>query len=273
MTPFTIKSWKENGQIKIEFGGIDFSRAEAASVFMGIEKELKSDLKYSILKSNYVGDLIIKAFLPEAEPWETEVQIQSSGFNLDEIKRVVSAAYNGLANHYDSLNTIGNPKPSKELHEIAYSFHFILSLLCRNCKVELDDVGLQAVLKNISDNNFRQVEHSNLTSEIFRSKLGLLNSDWQFSQYQFKGQKYNQWLDIALFKDLNGKLTRLALKISDPQVVSAIKNEVFPSSHNAAPWFTFISENIFIDAIGKNKCALLENIVGQDSVFLIANED
>ena len=73
MTSFTIKSWKENGQIKIEFGEIDFSRAEAVSAFMGIEKELKSDLNYSILKSNYAGDLIIKAFLPDCEPCKRAV--------------------------------------------------------------------------------------------------------------------------------------------------------------------------------------------------------
>jgi hypothetical protein len=273
MTPFTIKSWKENGQIKIEFGGFNFSRAECTIAFMGIEDELKSDSKYSGLNSNYSGDLIIRAFLPDSDPWETTVQIQCNGYDLDEIKRVVSASYNSLVNHYNSLNTIGNPKPSKELHDIACSFHFTLSMLCRNCKADLDDGELQAVLKNISGNNFRQIEQSNLSSDVYRLKLGLLYSDWRFSLYQFRTEEYNQWLDLAFFKNLNEKSTKLALMISDPQVVSAIKNEVFPSSQNPAPCFIYLTENIFIDDIGKNKCSLLENIIGNDSIFLFSNEE
>lgn len=273
MTPFTIKSWKENGQIKIKFGEINFSRAEAYSAFIGIEDELKSNSKYSSLISNYSGDLSITAFLPDNAPWETTVQIQCNGYELNEIKSVVSTMYNGLANHFNSLNTIGNPKPSKELQDIATSFHFTLSNLCKNCKADLEDEELEALLKNISDNNFRQVEHSNLTSEVYRSKLEILNTDWQNFSYQFKAEDYDQWIDITLFKNSNKKLTRLALKISDPQVVSAIKNEVFPSSKNAAPCFIYLSENIFIDDIGKNKCTLLENIIGNDTIFLFSNKE
>jgi len=85
MTTIKIKSWKENGQIKLEFGGGNFSRAEIYSAFLGIEKELNSSLKYSGLNSDYSGNLIINAILPNKEPWETIVQIQNSGFSIDEI--------------------------------------------------------------------------------------------------------------------------------------------------------------------------------------------
>ena len=103
MTPFTIRSWKENGQIKLEFGGASFSRAICQSAFWGMEKELNENKnRYENLRSNQNGNLLITATLPESEPWETKIEIDSTGYDLNEIWSVVKTANKGLINYFDS---------------------------------------------------------------------------------------------------------------------------------------------------------------------------
>lgn len=103
MTPFTIRSWKENGQIKLEFGGASFSRAICQSAFWGMEKELNENKnRYENLRSNQNGNLLITATLPECEPWETKIGIDSTGYDLNEIWSVVKTANKGLINYFDS---------------------------------------------------------------------------------------------------------------------------------------------------------------------------
>jgi hypothetical protein len=103
MTPFTIRSWKENGQIKLEFGGASFSRAICQSAFWGMEKELNGKKTlYENLRSNQNGNLLITAILPESEPWETKIEIDSTGYDLNEIWSVVKTANKGLINYFDS---------------------------------------------------------------------------------------------------------------------------------------------------------------------------
>jgi hypothetical protein len=103
MTPFTIRSWKENGQIELELGGASFSRAMCQSAFWGIEKKLneKKNL-YENLRLNRNGNILITAILPESEPWETKIKIDSTGHDLNEIWSVVKTANNGLINFFDS---------------------------------------------------------------------------------------------------------------------------------------------------------------------------
>jgi len=100
METFKIKSWKENNQIKLEFGEINFSIAEFQSSFWAVEKELKENNYYANLQSEQNGNLLITAILPDIEPWITKVLIRSSGFDLEEIWQVVKTANQGLINHF-----------------------------------------------------------------------------------------------------------------------------------------------------------------------------
>ena len=103
MVPFTIKSWKVNEEIKLEFGGISISRAMCHVLFEDFEKEI-----YKIQHENYIskneGKLSLSATLPNNEPWETIVEINSEGYSIDEIKSVIKAAHKALLNHFNSIS-------------------------------------------------------------------------------------------------------------------------------------------------------------------------
>lgn len=100
---FCITATKENSQIRLKFGGANFSKAECMSAFWAIDEklELLEDSYNFISLPN--GSLTVKAVLPDDEPWKTNVEILSNGFAFEEISNVVSAAKKQLAEFFKSI--------------------------------------------------------------------------------------------------------------------------------------------------------------------------